>query len=133
MAHCDVLVTHGGVNSVTEALSAGVPMVVIPIFADQPYSGLRVADLGVGQFIDLPDLTAERIRMAVRAVLDDDRYRTNARRLQAEMAALPGSAELVKLLVDLVDGWTGRTVDAGQRGPVRVSTQPTADRPSGDW
>ncbi|CAK9035724.1 Uncharacterized UDP-glucosyltransferase YojK [Durusdinium trenchii] len=45
---CNVFVTHGGANSVHEALSFGVPMVVIPIFGDQPVNADTVAKTGCG-------------------------------------------------------------------------------------
>jgi UDP:flavonoid glycosyltransferase YjiC (YdhE family) len=98
LAHCDAFVTHGGFNSVKESLGAGVPMVVVPITADQPYSADRCADLGVGRTIGPEERTPEALRDAVRRVLDEPSYRSSARAFQAEMAALPGPAELVALL-----------------------------------
>jgi UDP:flavonoid glycosyltransferase YjiC (YdhE family) len=98
LQQCDVFVTHGGFNSVKESLAAGVPMVVVPITADQPYNAERCAAQGVGRVIDPADRTPERIRDAVREVLTTAPYRQNIRRVQAEMAALPGSAHLVDLL-----------------------------------
>ncbi|PZS12256.1 MAG: hypothetical protein DLM60_22615 [Pseudonocardiales bacterium] len=41
LPRCQVVVTHGGFNSVKESLSAGAPMVVVPITADQPYNAER--------------------------------------------------------------------------------------------
>src|SRR5918997_1079412 len=41
LPRCAAFITHGGFNSVKEALSEGVPMVVVPISADQPYSAER--------------------------------------------------------------------------------------------
>jgi UDP:flavonoid glycosyltransferase YjiC (YdhE family) len=98
LAHCDAFVTHGGFNSVKEALRAGVPMVVVPISADQPYSAERCAGLGVGRAVGPGDRTPEAIRDAVRRVLDEPSYRASARAFQAEMAALPGPEQLVGLL-----------------------------------
>jgi MGT family glycosyltransferase len=101
LEHCDVFVTHGGFNSVKEALSAGVPMVVVPISADQPYSAKRCADLGVARVIDPARRSPEAIGKAVRQVLADPGYRRNARDIKAEMAALPGPRRLVELLEEL--------------------------------
>jgi UDP:flavonoid glycosyltransferase YjiC (YdhE family) len=98
LPRCDVLVTHGGFNSVKEALSAGVPMVVVPITADQPYCAERCAALGVGRVIEPGERSADAIRETIRDVLQNPSYRANARAFQAEMAALPGPEELVDLL-----------------------------------
>jgi MGT family glycosyltransferase len=83
-------VTHGGFNSVKEALSAGVPMVVVPITADQRYSAERCAALGVGRWIRPDERGPEAIRDAAREVLAEPSYRARASEFQAEMNALPG-------------------------------------------
>ena len=98
LAHSDLFITHGGFNSVKEALSKGMPMVVIPITSDQPYSAKRCVALGVAEAIDPGGRSPDAIRAAARKVLADRSYRANARRFQAEMAALPGLEEVVKLL-----------------------------------
>ena len=101
LTRCDAFVTHGGFNSVKEALSVGVPMVVLPIAGDQPYTAARCAELGVGRVVGANDRTPAAIREAVRRVLHDPSYRTNARRFRDEMATLPGSDHAVALLEQL--------------------------------
>lgn len=101
LARCDALVTHGGFNSVKESLAAGVPMVVLPITADQPYSAQRCAALGVARVIGPEERRAASVRDAVGAVLNDDGFRDRARQFQAEMAALPGPERVVELLEEL--------------------------------
>jgi MGT family glycosyltransferase len=101
LPRCDAFVTHGGFNSVKEALILGVPMVVVPITADQPYSAARCAALGVGRSIPAEDRSPGAIREAVLAVLADPSYRASARDLQAEMAALPGLEAVVELLEEI--------------------------------
>jgi MGT family glycosyltransferase len=113
LERCDAFVTHRGFNSVKEALSAGVPMVVVPITADQPYSAERCADLGVARTVGAYDRTPEAIRDAVRPVLAEPSYRTSARAFQAEMMALPGPDQMVELLEALLSraadpGWWRR-------------------------
>jgi UDP:flavonoid glycosyltransferase YjiC (YdhE family) len=108
LPHCDLFITHGGFNSVKESLSQGVPMVVIPITADQPYSASRCAALGVAEVIEADRRTPENIRAAARTVLDDPGYRANAKAFHAEMAALPGPEAMVRTLEAL----NRQTVDA---------------------
>jgi EryCIII-like glycosyltransferase len=98
LPHCDLLITHGGFNSIKEALSEGVPMVVVPITADQPYSAQRCAALGAGRVVDPASRTPGAIRAAARSVIADPSYRARARDFQAEIAALPGSEKMIKLL-----------------------------------
>jgi UDP:flavonoid glycosyltransferase YjiC (YdhE family) len=101
LAHCDAFVTHGGFNSVKEALGAGVPMVVLPITADQPYSAERCAALGVARTIGADDRAPDAIRRAAQQVLGEPSYRDSARAFQSEMMALPGPEHMIELLEGL--------------------------------
>lgn len=101
LPHCDAFVTHGGFNSVKEALGAGVPMVVLPIGGDQPYSAERCDQLGVGRALGPDERTPEAIGDAVRRVLTEPGYRARARAFQAQMSALPGPERMVELLEGL--------------------------------
>jgi UDP:flavonoid glycosyltransferase YjiC (YdhE family) len=98
LPHCDAFVTHGGYGSVMVGLNNGLPLVVIPIQADQPYNAACCAALGVGRVIAPDDRTPEAIRAAVRAVLGDPTYRANAERVRDAMATLPGPEHAVALL-----------------------------------
>ncbi|MFN2602828.1 MAG: glycosyltransferase [Gemmatimonadaceae bacterium] len=101
LPHCDAFVTHAGFNSVKESLIAGVPMVAIPITADQPYCAERCGSLGVARVIAPPERNAEAVRLATREVLDDSSFRANAREFRKKMAELPGSDHVVSLLEQL--------------------------------
>jgi UDP:flavonoid glycosyltransferase YjiC (YdhE family) len=101
LPRCDLFVTHGGFNSVKESLISGVPMVVIPITADQPYCAERCASLGVGRVVRPEHRTADEMRSAARQVLDDPGFRAAAGRFRDEMKALPGPDRLVELLEGL--------------------------------
>lgn len=98
LPRCDLVVCQGGFGTVTGALRAGLPLVVIPFGADQPLNAARCASLGVGVTIGPEARTAEAIRAAVRAVLADPAYGANAARVRDEMAALPGPEHAVALL-----------------------------------
>lgn len=111
LARCDAFVTHGGFNSVKEALSVGVPLVVLPITGDQPYAADRCAALGVGQVVTADERAPTAIREAVRRVLDDRAYRANAERFRNEMAALPGPDQAVALLEQLWEAARGEFAD----------------------
>jgi MGT family glycosyltransferase len=114
LARCDVFVTHGGFNSVKEALSEGVPMVLVPITADQPYCAARCAALGAGCVVDPAARSAEAVRDAVREMLRDGGYRERARAFQAEMVALPGLERAVQLVEELACS-TSRAVSRANR------------------
>jgi len=63
------VVHHGGAGTTTTATRAGVPQVVVPQWADQPYWASRVADLGIGAAHDVQAPTTESLSAALRTVL----------------------------------------------------------------
>ena len=102
LPYCDAVICHGGSGSVIGTLAHGLPMVLIPMGADQPLNAQRCVELGVGQALDPLAATPESVRAAVTAVLDDPAYRQAATRLRDEIAALPGPEYAVGLLEQLV-------------------------------
>ncbi len=107
LPRCAVLVTHGGFNSVKEALAAGVPLVIVPIAGDQPYCASRCQALGAGRVIGPAERDAAAIRAAVRAVLGEPSYRDQARHIRDEICALPPVAAAVTALEQLVEKHAG--------------------------
>jgi UDP:flavonoid glycosyltransferase YjiC (YdhE family) len=91
LAHASAIVCHGGSGTVLGALAAGVPLVVVPMFADQPRNAERIAAVGAGVVVAPPDPGA--IRSAIQAVLAEPRYLGVAQRLRAEMLAMPAADE----------------------------------------
>jgi UDP:flavonoid glycosyltransferase YjiC (YdhE family) len=98
LPYCNLMIAHGGFNTVLGALSAGVPLVILPVSADQPMNARSCATLGVAKVVGPEDRTPATIREAVREVLDDAGYRQRARRLVAAIQTLPGPEHGVALL-----------------------------------
>ena len=91
-------VFHGGSGTLTGALAHGLPMVLLPMGADQPANALRSHALVLGVNLEAIRATPEDVRDAAAAVLADPAYRLAAQRLQTEIAALPEPAAAVGLL-----------------------------------
>jgi UDP:flavonoid glycosyltransferase YjiC (YdhE family) len=123
LPHCDLVVTHGGHNTVLAALQFGLPLVVVPFFADQFDNAARCAALEVGRTIVGSELTPEIVRDTVHAVLHDERYRRNAMRLQREMQALPSLTHGVRLLEQLAVERMPIVSGASLKGRATVSDQ----------
>jgi MGT family glycosyltransferase len=98
LPHCSLVISHGGSGSVIGALAYGLPLVLIPMGADQPLNAARCADLGVACLLDALEATPETVREAVATVLADSTYRRAAERMRDEIAALSGPAHAVMLL-----------------------------------
>jgi UDP:flavonoid glycosyltransferase YjiC (YdhE family) len=101
LPRCRVSISHGGSGSVIGALAHGLPMVLIPMGADQPQNAARCEALGAARVLDAVDATPEMIRQAVKEVLKNPTYRQAAEQMRAEIAALPQPEYAVKLLEQL--------------------------------
>lgn len=95
------VVTHGGHNTVCEALAHGLPLVVAPIRDDQPLIAQQVADAGAGVRVRFGRLRPADLGDAVRAVLDDPSYAAGARRVRDSFAAAGGSTTAADYLEKL--------------------------------
>ncbi|AEW99388.1 glycosyltransferase [Streptantibioticus cattleyicolor] len=100
---CDLFITHAGFNGVRESLGAGVPMVAVPMFAEQSANASRLEELGVARRLNVEDVTEESLSTAVRAVLDDPGFRHRAKGLQRRIDALPPLSGIVADLRTLAD------------------------------
>lgn len=108
LAHAAVMVAHGGFGTVIGALRAGVPMVLAPLFADQPYNAARVAEVGAGVVVEttndpgvVPPGLADDVRRGVARMLVDDDVRGRAGAFAREMATQPDLDSLVGRLAEI--------------------------------
>ena len=92
-------ITHAGLNTALESLGQGIPMVAIPIAYDQPGVAARIAHHGVGEFIELDQLTTERLGGLIEKVLQDPRYRERAdnfRKVISKTRGLDMAADIIE-------------------------------------
>ncbi|XP_037536825.1 UDP-glucuronosyltransferase 2A2-like [Nematolebias whitei] len=74
-------ITHGGTNGIYEAIYHGVPMVGIPMFADQPDNMVHVKSKGAAVILNLNFIKAEDLRDAIKTVINHKSYKENMMRL----------------------------------------------------
>jgi UDP:flavonoid glycosyltransferase YjiC (YdhE family) len=101
---CDLVVSHGGSGSILGALTHGLPMVLLPLGADQPLNAARCEALGLAQVLDPLAARPWELHEAVLGVLADQTYRDSAESLRDEIGALPGPAHAVSLLESVAAG-----------------------------
>jgi UDP:flavonoid glycosyltransferase YjiC (YdhE family) len=98
-------VSHCGVNSVHEAVTCGVPIVGIPLFADQLDMAMRAFDAGVALLLSKHALEADTLRAAILRVVDESAFRRTMPRLQAALSAAGGVERAADLLEDAAFGF----------------------------
>lgn len=102
LPNTSVVVTHGGLSTITTALAYGAPLVCIPQGRDQSLNAARVADSGVG--IEVPsDAPGAAIAAAITTVLEGGRYRAAATAMAESIHRLGRGEEAARLTEGLLD------------------------------
>nr|XP_014715670.2 UDP-glucuronosyltransferase 2B4-like [Equus asinus] len=74
-------ITHGGANGIYEAIYHGIPMVGIPLFADQPDNVVHVKTKGAAVRLDFTTMSSTDLLHALKRVINDPSYKENAMKL----------------------------------------------------
>ncbi|MEA2390313.1 MAG: hypothetical protein QOK31_422 [Solirubrobacteraceae bacterium] len=99
LASCDLVVSHGGAGTVLAALAAGVPLLLLPRGApSQERMSRACGTRGAARVIAPTAVTATKFDDAVATLTTDDRFRTAARQLADEIAAMPGAGAAAQFL-----------------------------------
>jgi MGT family glycosyltransferase len=94
----DLVVTHGGNNTVTECFWAGKPMVVLPLFWDQYDNAQRVHEAGYGIRLDTYGHEPEQLTGAIDRLLADERVRARLAAASERLQARPGTEHAADLI-----------------------------------
>ena len=95
----DAFVTHGGMNSVSEALVYGTPMVVIPFVSDQPVNARCIEKLGVGKRLEYSDANRNTLKEYVLSVVSDVSIKDNIAKVQKLIEAAPGNKGGAEMII----------------------------------
>ena len=100
LKQADIFVTHGGMNSISESLVQGVPMVVIPFMSDQPVNARRIEELGLGKKLEHTLLNKDELKNVVLSILADNRIKMNVLKMQKLINEAPGNCGGAKMIVE---------------------------------
>jgi UDP:flavonoid glycosyltransferase YjiC (YdhE family) len=101
LARCSLAVIHGGSGSVLGALQHEIPMVVVPLGADQFENAAAVERAGAGVAVTPDRLSVDTIADAAARSLNDDDQREAAARIAAELSAMPTPTDVVPRIAQL--------------------------------
>jgi MGT family glycosyltransferase len=102
LARLAAVISHGGHNTVAEALAVGVPLVLAPVRDDQPFIADQVVRAGAGVRVKFNRLTVPMLRDAVASVLREPGYREAADRVRRSFAAAGGAVAAADRLEGLL-------------------------------
>jgi len=98
LPQCDLLITHGGNNTVCEGFSFGLPMIGLPLFWDQYDNAQRLAEAGFGARLATYDWSEEELVGTVERLLADDGLRARMRAIAAAVRSRPGAVKGADLI-----------------------------------
>jgi MGT family glycosyltransferase len=98
LPHVDLVITHGGNNTVTESLRFGKPMVLLPLFWDQYDNAQRMHETGYGIRLDTYAHAPEELTGAIERLLADAPLRERLAAVSSRLAAAPGTVTAADLI-----------------------------------
>jgi MGT family glycosyltransferase len=98
----DLVITHGGNNTVTESLHFGKPMVVLPLFWDQHDNAQRMEELGLGRRLDTYGHEPAELITAIDTLLADPMLPRRLSGISASLQADPGTVKAASLIETLI-------------------------------
>ena len=122
LPRCAAIVTTGGAATIMAALSAGVPIVIVPTTWDKPDNARRITEAGVGVRLSSKKCTPEGLRGAVEEVLGDPRYQRNATEIAHSLSRAPEPAGAGELLVSLAETVTSHPATGRQQQSASMGT-----------
>jgi MGT family glycosyltransferase len=107
----DLVITHGGNNTVTECFHFGKPMIVLPLFWDQYDNAQRVDELGYGVRLPSYNFDDDELAAVVDRLLDDQSLRGRLRAISGRLQGSPGTVRAADLIQRLARDHEPVTLD----------------------
>jgi zeaxanthin glucosyltransferase len=96
------MISHGGANSVMEALAHGVPLMISPICNDQPHNARFVAQAGAGVTCDLSRASVDEVRRMLAMLCGEGEIRGTVRRIARSYREAGGAVKVADAVMRLV-------------------------------
>jgi UDP:flavonoid glycosyltransferase YjiC (YdhE family) len=99
LPRCRLVVSQGGAGVMLGALAHGLPQLILPQGADQPLNAAACQATGAGLALTPDAVTAEAVRASAERLLAEPAFTDAARRIRAEIDAMPAAAEVLDTLI----------------------------------
>ncbi|ASI78066.1 UDP-glucosyltransferase [Bacillus pacificus] len=103
LSEADVFITHGGMNSVHDAIHFNVPFVIIPHDKDQPMIAQRLTELEAAHRLLKENVNVQTLKEAVTDVLSNEKYKHGIRKLKDSFLDCGGSNEAITVITSLLN------------------------------
>ncbi|PFV83625.1 UDP-glucosyltransferase [Bacillus sp. AFS059628] len=103
LSEADVFITHGGMNSVQDAIYFNVPFVIIPHDKDQPMIAQRLTELEAAHRLLKENVNMQTLKEAVTDVFSNEKYKHGIRKLKESFLECGGSKEAIAVIASLLN------------------------------
>lgn len=84
LQRASLCIHHGGMATIMDCIALGIPMIAIPQAANQQPMARRIAETGLGIFLEKEGVTAQILRTTAAHVAHDSQFRSNLQQMQEE-------------------------------------------------
>ena len=102
LKHSDAMISHGGLNSVSEALYFEVPVIAIPMSNDQPAIAKRLTELGAGLALKMEEITPDLLYQTVDTVLNHPCFKEHSAEISKTFRQAGGYQKAVDEIIDYI-------------------------------
>ncbi|URZ07699.1 glycosyltransferase [Clostridium felsineum] len=99
----DIVISHGGNNTINETLAAGKPIIVIAIGGEQGDNASKIQYLNVGKRINISNFSSNEVLEKVKSIFADSIYKQNAERIRKIISKTDGVSTSVKLISSVAE------------------------------
>jgi zeaxanthin glucosyltransferase len=110
LKRAEIVITHGGLNTVLETLMEGKPMIAIPMAHDQPAIAARLAWLKIAEVLPVDGLSEEQLRLTLLKLLNNTSYRDAAIEAQAKIRSVRGLERAVEVIEEALERFAVSTL-----------------------
>lgn len=106
-----LFITHGGLNSIHDGLTLGLPLLLIPQQEEQTFNAMRVVELGAGLMLKPRQVSAGRLRASAQRLLAEPQFALASRRIGDTLRAAGGAPKAANEVEALLAARIGRNQD----------------------
>ena len=96
LKYADLFIAHGGMGSVSDGMYLGVPMILVPLGADQFFNAYRLQELGAGKVLKKIEVTPENLKREAKLVMESKSFKTEVKKVQESFITAGGPERAVR-------------------------------------
>lgn len=113
LKRCAVMVGHGGFSSVKECIYMGVPMLLVPLYYDEPGNAARTVYHKIGLRLQWEEVSADTLGACIDRLLEDGKYRDNIRKMSQKFVEIEERSPASQIIEETL---AGSSAKRGGRG-----------------